>query len=247
MFRVFGGVLSIYRLFYTPTWFNGWDVVFDVVGLIVCLLIAAYSWRVYRINRENKFAYFSLALVLVALGFLSKVFTSSVLYFTPLRDVVAEVLQPFTGPRLSFSSLFYRAAFFIQMASTLAAWIVVFFVSQKARARLRRFHEVAQIALFAYLLLLITVVSNFQYYVFYLTSAVILGLIVLNYFKNYLNTNGNRNALLVMLSFLFILFGNFFFIFVFLSTSLYVVGEALVLIGFLILLYTYTQVKRRKD
>jgi len=48
----------MYRLFFTPGWFNGWDIVFDAVGLLITLLIAAYSWRMYRVNGDNKFAYF---------------------------------------------------------------------------------------------------------------------------------------------------------------------------------------------
>lgn len=235
----------MYRLFFTPEWFNGWDIVFDLISLVVALLIAAYSWHIYRINKENKFAYFSFAFVLVAIGFLFKGLTSGVLYFTPVRDVAAIMLEPITGQSLEFSHLYYRAAFFLQMASTLGAWLLIFFVSQKSRSRLKKFYEVSQIALFVYLVLLISIVSNFQYFVFYLTSAVLLGLISLNYYKNYLNTNKNKNAFKVLLSFLLILLGNFFLIFVFLEGILYVVGEILVLVGFLLLLYTYSKTRRR--
>ena len=234
----------MYRLFFTPGWFNGWDIVFDAVGLLLTLLIAAYSWRMYRVNGDNKFAYFSFAFLLVGLSFLAKIVTSGILYYTPVRDVAADVLRPVAGQRLELSQLFYRAGFFLQMVTMLGGWLLIFFISQKSRARLRKFHEVTQIALFLYLVLLISVVSNFKYFVFYLTSGVLLGLIVLNYYKNYLNTNRNANAYKVMLSFLFILVGNFFFIFVFLAQSFYVIGELFLLLGFLLLLSTYRKVVR---
>jgi len=234
----------MYRLFFTPGWFNGWDIVFDAVGLLITLLIAAYSWRMYRVNGDNKFAYFSFAFLLVGLSFLAKIVTSGILYYTPVRDVAADVLRPVAGQRLELSQLFYRAGFFLQMVTMLGGWLLIFFISQKSRARLRKFHEVTQIALFLYLVLLISVVSNFKYFVFYLTSGVLLGLIVLNYYKNYLNTNRNANAYKVMLSFLFILIGNFFFIFVFLAQSFYVIGELFLLLGFLLLLSTYRKVVR---
>jgi len=54
----------------------------------------------------------------------------------------------------------------------------------------------------------------------------------------------NANAYKVMLSFLFILVGNFFFIFVFLAQSFYVIGELFLLLGFLLLLSTYRKVVR---
>ena len=224
----------MFQLFSTPVWFNGWDIIFEVIGLLITFLIAAYSWRVYKINNENRFAYLSLAFILVSLGLLFKMFTSSIIYFTPIRDVAADVLRPVAGKGLSFSLIYYRAAFFLQMVSTLGAWLLMFFISQKPRSRLRKYYEVSQIALFAYLLGLISIISNFRYSAFYLTSTVLLALTVLNYYKNYLNTNRNKKALSVMVSFLFILFSNIAFVFVFFSSKLYVIGEVLMLIGFLI-------------
>jgi hypothetical protein len=237
--------VSSFRLFLTPGWFNGWDVIFSVIGLLIAFLISAYSWRLYRVNKENRFAYFAAAFLLVAISLFFKTFTSSVLYFTPVRDVAADVLRPVAGTGLSLARVYYRAAFFFQMISMLGAWLLLFFISQKPRARLKKFYEVSQIGLFVYLLLLISIVSNWRYSVFYLTSAVLLGLIVLNYYKNYLNTDKNKSAFNVMLAFLFIFAGNIALIFVFLYNKLYVLGELLMLVGFLILLFTYQKVTKR--
>ncbi len=234
----------MFRLFFTPGWFNGYDLLFDGIGLVVALLIAAYSWRVYRFNKENRFAYFSLAFLLVSVSLAFKIFTSGVLYYFPVRETVAQVIGSAAGPRLRYSALFYRAGFFFQMASMLGAWLVIFFVSQKSRARLTKFYEVSQIGLFVYLLLLISVISNFKYVVFYLTSSVLLSLIVLNYYKNYVTTK-KKSVLKVMTAFLFILVGNLFSVFMFLQNGSYVVSEVLMLIGFLILLQTYRSVVRR--
>ncbi len=233
----------MYRPFFTPTWFNGWDILFDLFILLVALLIAGYSWKVYRLNRENRYAYFALAFMLVVLGLLFKIFTNATLYFTPIRDVAADVLGPLAGPRLKFSYLFYRSGFFLQMVPLLGAWLLLFFVSQKPRARLRKFYEVSQIALFIYLVLLVSIVSNFKYFVFHLSSMVLLGMIVLNYYNNYLETR-NRNTWKVMLAFLFILTANMFFVFVFLAENFYVIGEILMLVGFLLLLFTYMSIRK---
>ena len=234
----------MFRLFFTPEWFNGFDLLFDSIGLIVAMLIAAYSWRVYKFNQENRFAYFSLAFLLVSVSLAFKIFTSGVLYYFPVRETVAQVIGSAAGPRLKYSALFYRAGFFFQMASMLGAWLVIFFVSQKSRARLTKFYELSQIGLFVYLLLLISVISNFKYEVFYLTCSVLLSLIVLNYYKNYLTTE-KKSVFKVMTAFLFILAGNIFSVFVFLQNGSYVIGEVLILIGFLILLQTYRAVVRR--
>jgi hypothetical protein len=129
----------------------------------------------------------------------------------------------------------------------LTALLLIFFIAQKSRERLRKLHEVSQMALFIYLIFLISFVANFNFVVFYLTSAVILGLIVVQYYKNYLNANKNKNTLNVMLGFLFVLIGNLFFVFVYIYNQLYVFGELFMLIGFLILLRTYQKIKRVKS
>ncbi len=234
----------MFRLFFTPGWFNGYDLLFNSISLVVALLIAAYSWRIYKFHKENRFMYFSLAFLLVSVSFAFKILTSGVLYYYPVRETVAQVLGPAVGPRLKYSALYYRAGFFFQMASMLLAWLLIFLVSQKSRARLTKFYEVSQIGLLAYLLLLVSVISNFNYKVFYLTSSVLLSLIVLNYYKNYLTTR-KSSALKVMTAFLFILSGNLILVFVFLQNSSYVVGELLTLVGFLLLLQTYRQVVKR--
>jgi hypothetical protein len=228
----------MYQLFATPTWFNGWDLLFQVVSLVVALLISAFSFRIYRLHQNNKYAYFSFAFLLVAVGLLFKMGTSATLYFTPVRDAAAQMLRPLAGQQLQFSHLLYRSGFFLQMIPLLGAWLLIFFVSQKSRARLKKLYEVSQIALFIYLIVLISVVANFQYTIFYLTSAVILSLIVLNYYKSYLNSK-NKNTLRVMFSFLFILVGNLFLIFVFVFEGFYAIGELFSMIGFLLLLSVY--------
>ena len=143
----------MFQLFSTPSWFNGWDIAFNIISIVVALLIAGFSWRVYSFNKENKYAYFSFAFILVALGLLFQSFTNGVLYFTPIRDTVLDVLRPAAGQGLRHTDLFYRGAFFIQMASMLGAWMLIFFLSQKSRSRLTKFYEVSQIALFGYFIL----------------------------------------------------------------------------------------------
>ena len=188
--------------------------------------------------------YFSLAFILVSISLSFKIFTSGVLYYFPVRETVAQVLRPAVGQGLRYSALFYRAGFFFQMASMLGAWLLIFLISQKSRARLTQFYELSQIGLFVYLVLLISVISNFEYVVFYLTSLVLLSLIVLNYYKNYL-TSKKKNALLVMSAFLFILTGHMFLVFMSVNNSFYVAGEMLMLLGFLLLLYTYRTIVKR--
>jgi len=236
----------MFRLFFTPEWFQGWDLGFQAVSLVIGILIALYSWKMYKVTGENKFAYFSGAFVFIAIGFVANIITQGLVYFSPFRTVAMNVLIPVVGRAttgVNYSQLFFRAGFFVSMVATLGAWLLIFFVSQKRSGRLKNYYDVSQIALFIYLIVLISVVSNFTYFVFYLTSLVILGMNVLNYYKNYLNTR-NKNAKSVLTAFITLLVGHLFFVFVFLFPSFYVFGQIFVMIGFLMLLSVYSRVTK---
>src|SRR3989338_3094179 len=105
----------MFQLFFTPHWFNGWDILIEGIVLIVALLIAAYSWKIYRLNHENRYLYFAFALLLIGAGLLLKITTNSILYFLSVREIAAGVFRPVAGPQLEFSHLLYRAGFFLQM------------------------------------------------------------------------------------------------------------------------------------
>ena len=172
------------------------------------------------------------------------IITHSLLYYPSFRKVATKALAPLIGENLPrISELFFRAGFFFSMVTMLGALLLIFFISQRKINRLKNYYEISQICLFIYLIVLISIISNFKYVVFYLTSLVILSMIVLNYYKNYLDTHKNNNAFLVMSSFLLLLISQFFFLFVFLWKEFYVLGEIFSLGGFLLLLNTYQRIK----
>ena len=92
--------------------------------------------------------------------------------------------------------------------------------------------------------MLISTIANFKYVIFHITGLVLLSLIVLNYYKNYLN-NQNKNTLRVMFSFLLILLSYLLSVFLFVDPLFYVLGQVFLLLGFVLLLYTYRKIIRR--
>ena len=42
------------QLFTTPVWFHGWDLLVDTIILVIALLISAYSWRIYKIEKNQQ-------------------------------------------------------------------------------------------------------------------------------------------------------------------------------------------------
>ncbi len=234
----------MFNLFATPDWFNHLDIIFTAVTLLISLLISAYGWKIYKLSSDRRFAYFSFSFLLVSLAFLFKLITLGNVYFAPVREITGEILRPITkSGGETYRNLFYRVGFFLQMASLLGSWLLIYLVSQKSRSRLKKYHELTQIGLFVYLVLLIAIVSTFVVPVFFVTSLVLLSLIVLNYYRNYLNT-GKDNAWLVMVAFFLILLGHLAFIFIQYWEVLYFAGMSLMSLGFLLILIVYRMVTR---
>ncbi len=235
----------MFNLFATPEWFNQLDILYGIISLVIALLITSYSWKVYKLSSDRRFAYFSIAFALVSFAYLCKLITYGNVYFHPVRTITGDILHPLAHQGGETArNLFYRAGFFLQMTSMLGAWLLVFLISQKSRDRLKQFHEMSQIVLFIYLVTLIGLISTFNYAVFFLTSLILLALIVLNYYRNFLNT-GKKNAYLVMSSFFLIMFAQLLFIFVQYWDALYFVGQTLMLVAFLIILGVYRKVTKK--
>lgn len=238
----------MFTLFETPAWFAGFDLALDTIAFLITLIISAYSYKLYKLCKNNKFGYFGFAFALMSLAFLVKIVTYTVVYFSTPQIVAGEIVSVVTGLQsvdITFRDLLYRLGFFIQMAANLGALLLLYLVSQKSRDRLKKFYELSQIALFTYFVFLISVVSTFKYTVFYLTSLVLLALIVLNYYQNYLISR-SQNSKNVLTAFIFLLIAQVFFVFIFAANWFYFVAEIFTIISFAIIAYVYVKVTRRR-
>ena len=237
----------MFTLFQTPQWFAGFDLLFDTITLLIALLITAYSYKLYKLSDENKFFYFSVAFALMSVGFLFKLGTYLTIYSPASQYAAAVTIVKVTnshGIGSIFRNLLYRAGYFVQMASMLGSWLLLFFVSQKGRDRLNKMHERSQILLSIYLITLIAVVSTFEYRIFYLTSLVLLALIVLHLYENH-RLRRSQNSKKVLLAFLLLLAAQISFAFIFIVPELYIVGELLTLAGFGTIAATYIAIQQK--
>ncbi len=238
----------MFTLFETPVWFAGFDLILDSIALIITLIISSYSYKLFKLSDDSKFAYFSLAFALMSTAFLFKLGTYTVIYFSITKEIIGESIVAVTNINsldVSFRDLIYRLGFFLQMTSTLGGLLLLYLVSQKSRDRLKKFYEVSQIALFGYFVVLISIVSTFKYFIFYLTSFVLLALIVLNYYQNYLHKK-TVNSRRVLNAFICLFVAQLFFVFIFVANWFYFVAEILTLIGFAIIASVYIQVNRKE-
>lgn len=75
-------------LVYSPLWFHGIDVVLEVFSIIAAVLITLIGYRAYKLTKESRFFYFSLAFALISMSFFARAITASV--------VLSQVAGPVT-------------------------------------------------------------------------------------------------------------------------------------------------------
>ena len=63
-----------------PFWFYGVDSMFEVFSLVVALLIAFFSYRVYTHTKQRNQFYFSVAFLALGVSYLFKVVSNIMVY-----------------------------------------------------------------------------------------------------------------------------------------------------------------------
>ncbi len=220
----------------SPSWFYGYDAVIDIISVIVPLLIAFYSYRLYRLTEETKYRYFALAFILISLSLVAKIVTNVNVYFSTAREISADLLTTVVEV-VKTTNLLYRAGFFFHHFFMLLAFYLIYLVTKQNK-------DTGLMLLSVYFIGITSVLSNFVFFVFHISAAVLLFFIFWNYYVNY--HERKRGAIYrVALSFLVLLFSQAVFAFSSIEKQLYVVGELMQLLGFMLLLGTYISITRR--
>ncbi len=224
------------QLAYTPQWFYDKDIVIDLVGFLVVLLIAFFSFRYYRINRRNSsYLYLSVSFAFLALSFLAKILTNFTIYHNIIQTAqIGGIVLTYT--QVQSSNVLFVLGFFLYRLLTLLGIYLLYIIYQRRQ-------PVAVVLLVMYLLLISTIFSRSAYYVFHITAFVLLGMVVFELFARYRST---RNALTRWLasSFVVIALSQLLFIFMDVDDSFYVLAEVVQLIGYAALLVTFLRVLR---
>ncbi len=220
------------RFIYSPAWFFGKDIFIDVLSVIVLLLIAYFSYRFYSLSREKKYAFFSTSYLVIALSFIFKIITNFSAYYNTqqIREVKRFVVKTVSA---SGPTLFNVTYFFHRLLLLLGLYFLY--------KTLDREQATADNIFIIFFILLTTYFSTSAYFVFHLTSLMILMAVSWRYYVLY-KARGNENTKRLYQSFSIIAVSSLVFIFVNLSKKLYVVAETIQLVGFLLLLYTFIKV-----
>lgn len=230
--------MNTVEIFFGPSWFSGIDLLIDLFGLIVLMLISFFAFKIYKLD-DSKHKNFSMfwSLFLLSLGFLFKVFTYGLVYCNSIfgLNLPHQVLSPYGVSCAvgAFSWLFRPSALL-----TLLGLSLLFLVSNT-----KPNNKVSNSTFFmlGFLSFVIVLFSNSMYYVFHLASLGFLVFVSIHYFKLY-KKNNVTNTHRVAMSFALIAVSHLIFLLAVMSPLVYFLGELIQLIGFLLLLATFISV-----
>src|SRR3989344_6721766 len=223
-------------ILFNPKWFNGIDSIFEGISVIVCILIASYSLKLYKFNKNKNFKDFSIAFFILAAAFIFKILTNITVYYNVLNTYNIGLLS-FTISSIKSSAIFYNSGYLLyRWLTLLGLYIFITIKDQKGTNSL----------FIIYLITIVSIFSTWSYYLFHITTLLFSGYITWLYFKDYRKNcelcDKKTNIKYPLFAFLIITLSNILFIFINLNGYIYVIAEYAQLIGFIILLYAFIRV-----
>ena len=224
---------------FSPKWFYGLDSIIEAVAAIVCMLLVYYSYKCFRLTRENRYLYFSTAFSSLTIAFIAKIFGTLAIYKPIItRTTIGSTIHETFG-RLTPTDI-NAIALIVHFFFILLGFMILFLIYSRLKWRNQRV-----VALMLYFVFIATWLGIVHYQMFYFTSFVLLLLITYSYYKNYKDIK-TWKARFVLFSFGILLLSQAFFIFVIYSRTIYVLAELLQLLGFVYLLIPFMLIFRKK-
>ena len=221
----------ISSMYFSPEWFFGYDIVLELLFMLIILSVSYYSLKVYKVSGQREAKLFSLAFFFIAASY----FVQSVVIFSiisTLNQTMSLALKLMRVEAINITGFFFQRFLFLLGLVTLIYMIL------KVKDRGLYF---LLVILTVIPLLLVPDIS----FTFYLLSSIFLVYISSHYLVNYFR-HKQKKTLLVLTAFLFLLFGSIHFIFSVNHSLFYVIGHFLELIAYALILINLLLVVRKR-
>jgi hypothetical protein len=217
-----------------PNWFYGLDIGFELIVMLITLLIAFYSLRIYLVARQRVHIYFTLAFLSIALSYLFRAAIDWVAY----RSLLGRMpnLEAAISRFMTLQTL-YDTGFFAYIFFAFAGFMILLAVY----VGITRYRTVA---LLLVVVLALAIISKNAFLAFHMILIVMLGYVVYHLFRNYAEKK-STSKFLVLYGFSCLLAAQAFFVLVVYRRIFYIAGHSLQLFGFTMLLLSLVLVLRK--
>ncbi len=215
-------------------WFNIPSIIIDLFSFLVLLLISITSFKYYKLNKDKKYFYLGSSFLLICSSFLFKLFTNLTVYYNNIVSSSTQAPVITTLEVIRSYNIFANSTFALFTFLNLMGLYMLYSIYQQKQNKY-------SIVLISYFIVVSTYVSNSNYYVFHLTSLILLTAITSLYLTKY-KVNRYINTQILAYSFGVIAVSQLTFMFTKLSPSFYMVGEIIQLGGYALLFLIFRRV-----
>lgn len=215
------------KIVFTPDWFLLGDVLIDLISFATLLLFFIFSVKSYKMSKNKKSLYLGIGFLLIALAELAVIFTKFILYYdTGVTQTIGQMIV--THNVVQSVDIFYYLGFFFHKFFTLIGLYIIYMIPVEKKSK-------GEMIIAFYLILLSSILSSgIYYYIFYITALIFLVFIVYRYYRLY-ETNRSTNSCMLVLA-LAILGAGFAVMIMSKMSYVYVFGQILQLVSYIILL-----------
>ena len=218
------------QFYLIPAWFFGYDIVLELLFVVVTALVAFFSIKVYRISQERDFKLLGYSFISISISYFllatlnllaaSSQITSEIITIT-LRNII-----------IPSSIWIYAYIFFFIGGLSLLAYLTFNIRNQRL------------FALIASMSLIVVIFSERTGVAFNFVAAVLLFYVFLHYLDRFKKSN-DKKLLFVMLAFLLLFFARISFAFSYFNPLPYVADHLIELIAYFLILVSLIRVVRK--
>jgi len=225
------------KIVFTPDWFLAPDVCIEIFSFFVLLAFFILAYRNYKLSKNRNSFYLGLGFLAIALAELATIFTKIVLYYdTNVTQQIGNMAIIYHV--VSSVDIFYYIGFFFHKLLTLGGLYIIYRIPLKIRLE--------RDSLLAICFIIISAVFSASfYYLFHLIAFILLLLIIHNYYGIHKNNNSENTRMLIV-AFVLLALSQFMFILSELG-ALYVAGQLIQLVSYLILLVLIIRITRSQN
>ncbi|MFH1182073.1 MAG: DUF5985 family protein [Candidatus Woesearchaeota archaeon] len=216
------------HIFLTPSWFYSYDAFFHIVCTAIALVLAIFSFKLFRLTDQRQAKLFGLSFLLISAAY----FIKALFNFAIISVICQEGLSNLP----LILSLDYWGTYLhnvVILSGFLLLLYMTFCIENK--------HVLAAMISFA---LIAIAFSENPFAMFYLISTVCLLFISWHFVKNYFRQR-RALALISALAFISLMLGNAHFFISVSNESAYVVGHLLELLAYVLILINFYMVFRK--
>lgn len=217
-----------------PNWFSVSEVIIQAIFVAVTLLIALYSYKVYRISGQRSSLLYSLGFFGVSFGYVMQVlFHIFFLIGVSSQDIISSVSMTVANPGIIQLSVI---PVMLGMIATLAGFATMAYVTLKEKN--------IQVLVLLFALGLLSIITPNYPITYHLAISVFLAFITFQYYKRH-ERKRTFCSMAVYLGFGLVLLGTLQLAIADMVSTFYISGHFVALVGYLSLLWSLVKVVRK--